>query len=164
MLRSLVLLPLMLATVVGCASDPAPTPTPVPPTAPVSEPGPATAASVDSEPASELEADAHAALAELLARMDVELSLSPDTRTEVHAVLTEQVDRMTPLMEEIAAEPSRAAKVRRARAHKTELETIREHTEARMRDLLDEAQYQRYEELRLELRDELRDSMRARYG
>lgn len=167
-LRALVFPACFTLVALGCASDPPAAAESTPP-----EPEADADAEADAEARPEpvassdtpgMSADAEAALVELLVRMDRELELAPGVRTEVHEALTDQLMAMGPHLAAIEAEGSRSAKIRVARAHREQMQAIRERTEVRLRELLDEAQYARYEELRRELRDELRPTMQARHG
>ena len=163
---------LSLATAIGCAHEPASTAvTPVEGSTPAAvEPGSvAVASSSEASPdpasgGSEVGEDVEAALGRFLAMLDEELPLPPGERDELHEVLTEHAAAMSPYLEAIASQPSRSAKMKVAREHRAEMTAIRERTETRLRALLDEAQYARYEQLRSQLKDELRATMEARYG
>lgn len=67
---------------------------------------------------------------------------------------------MEPHLTAIAAETTRSAKIRVARARRDQMKAIRSHTDTELRELLDADQYARYEELRRKMRA----TMKARLG
>ncbi|MEM9459054.1 MAG: hypothetical protein AAGF11_33055 [Myxococcota bacterium] len=156
---SFALVSLMLAATPGCASDPPQDAAPTSPAEAQPDPEPE-GASAPSEPATGMVADAEAAMAELLVRVDAQLELSPEVREQVRQILAEQLTAMEPHLTAIAAETKRSAKIRVARSRQDQMQAIRSRAETELREVLDPDQYARYEEIRREMRA----TMKARLG
>ncbi|MEM7154270.1 MAG: hypothetical protein AAF799_15600 [Myxococcota bacterium] len=163
----LALVAVAAAPLAGCASETTP-PTTAPSTTDTPEPAAteptADAPAADATAETEVADDVAAVLAEFVTTLDTELKLQPKQQQAVRTVLSEHASAMQPHLEAIVASPSRMAKMRAAQAHRPPMDAIRQQTDDRMRAVLDEDQFARYQVLREDLRRELKATVQRRHG
>ena len=95
-----------------------------------------------------------------LTKLDAELRLSDTQETQVKTIFERHLQQLRPHVEYIRKQPNRLAKRRAATERKEALRAIRAETSDAMKAVLTEDQFERFLELREELRKQVAERMR----
>ena len=128
----------------------------------IAVPAPAADAADASE--SQLSSEQQARLDARLDEIRTRLDLSDDQRERLEPLLRKDLERRVEVLRKhgMTREPDARPSARQMRAARRDLKLAREQTEAEMKQILDERQFDEYRKIQQEARDEMRERVRSR--